>query len=94
MVFKDLRFMSESMVLMLEDTSGRAVLLGSVYAALERLENKGLVASSIGAPTAERGGRAKKYFKATTKGVRDTREACRTFARLWRGVPALSGELA
>jgi DNA-binding PadR family transcriptional regulator len=78
----------------LEQTSGRTVLIGSVYAALDRLEGKGLVVSSIGEPTPERGGRAKKYFKVTTKGLRETREACRTFTRLWRGVPALQGELA
>ena len=77
----------------LEQTSGRTVLLGSVYAALDRLEDKGLVASSIGEPTAERGGRAKKYFKVTPKGLREAREACRAFARLLRGVPALQGEL-
>jgi PadR family transcriptional regulator, regulatory protein PadR len=78
----------------LEQTGGRHVLIGSVYAALDRLEKKGLIVSSIGEPTAERGGRAKKYFKVTAKGVRETREACRTFTRLLRGVPTLEGELA
>lgn len=77
----------------LEDTSGRSVLIGSVYAALDRLENKGLIVSSIGEPTAERGGRAKKYFKVTAKGLRGAREACRTFTRLLRGVPALEGQI-
>jgi len=78
----------------LERTSGRSVLIASVYAALDRLEAKSLVVSSIGEPTAARGGRAKKYFKVTAKGLREAREACRTFARLLRGVPALQGELA
>ena len=78
----------------LEHTGGRSVLLGSVYAALDRLEKKGLIVSSIGEPTAERGGRAKKYCKVTAKGLREARDACRTFTRLLRGVPALEGELA
>jgi PadR family transcriptional regulator PadR len=49
----------------LEKRTGRDVAIGSVYAALERLEDKGFVASELGEPTAERGGRAKKYFHVT-----------------------------
>jgi len=45
--------------------TGREVALGSVYAALERLEEKGLVSSELGEPTTERGGRAKRYFHVT-----------------------------
>jgi PadR family transcriptional regulator PadR len=75
----------------LEDQSGREVLLGSVYAALDRLEAKGLVRSYRGEPTPERGGRAKKHFKVTANGVRETRQAQRTLVRLWRDVPELQG---
>lgn len=78
----------------LEDFSGRDVLLGSVYAALDRLETKGLVSSRAGDPTPERGGRAKKYFKVTAKGLREVRDTQRTLVRLWRGLPGLRGEPA
>src|SRR5580704_13207544 len=78
----------------LEDTIGREVLLGSVYAALERLEAKGLVASSLGDPTPERGGRAKRYFTVTATGLREVRETQRTLVRLWRGLPELQGGTA
>jgi DNA-binding PadR family transcriptional regulator len=78
----------------LEDTISREVLLGSVYAALERLEAKGLVASSLGDPTPERGGRAKRYFTVTAKGLREVRETQRTLVRLWRGLPELQGGTA
>jgi DNA-binding PadR family transcriptional regulator len=37
---------------------GRSVSLGSVYAALDRLEIRGLVKSTLGQSTPERGGRA------------------------------------
>ncbi len=40
----------------IENTTKREVAIGSVYAALERLEDKSLVASRVGEPTAERGG--------------------------------------
>ena len=75
----------------LEETTGRAVLLGSVYAALERLEAKGLVASWLGESTPERGGRAKKYFKLTAKGLREVRDTRRTLVKLWRGLTELQG---
>jgi len=76
----------------LEESSGKDVLLGSVYAALDRLEGKGLVSSRVGDPTPERGGRAKKYVKVTGKGVREIRDTQRTLVRLWRGLPGLRGE--
>ena len=76
----------------LEESSGKDVLLGSVYAALDRLEAKGLVSSRLGDPTPERGGRAKKFFKVTARGVREVRDAQRTLTRLWRGLPELRGE--
>src|SRR5436190_7025580 len=77
----------------IREYSGREVLLGSVYAALERLGDRGLVSSELGEPTPERGGRAKRYFHLTPKGLRETREAQRTLLKLWNGVPQLKGEL-
>ena len=43
----------------IESVSGRRVVLGAAYAALDRLERNGLVSSRIGNPTPERGGRAR-----------------------------------
>jgi PadR family transcriptional regulator len=75
----------------IEESSGREVALGSVYITLERLENKGLVSSELGEPTAVRGGRAKTYFQITAKGLREVRQAQRTLIKLWRDVPQLHG---
>ena len=72
---------------------GRDVALASVYAALERLEHKGLLKSALGEPTAERGGKARTYFKATAAGVREAREAHATLLRLSADLPALKGEV-
>src|SRR6476620_2041150 len=72
----------------LEANSGKAVLMGSIYAALDRLERKGLVTSAMGDPTPERGGRAKRFFHVTGKGLREVKAAQRTLTRLWRGLPA------
>jgi len=75
----------------IELQTGHEVALGSVYAALERLEGRGLVSSHLGKPTAERGGKAKRYFRVTSSGLRKTRETRQALIKLWRGVPELEG---
>jgi len=47
----------------------REVSIGAVYATLDRLETKGYVKSYRGDPTPERGGRSKRFFRTTGKGV-------------------------
>jgi PadR family transcriptional regulator PadR len=76
----------------LERHRGRDVSVGSVYAALERLESKGLVASTVGDPTPERGGKAKRYFRVTREGLRQVNATRRVLTRLWQGLPELKGE--
>lgn len=73
----------------IESRTGREAALGSVYAALERLEDKGFVESRLGERTAERGGRAKRYFRVTAPGLRAVQESQRAFTALWQGLPQL-----
>jgi PadR family transcriptional regulator, regulatory protein PadR len=73
----------------IEARIGRDVALGSVYAALSRLELKGFVSSRLGEPTAERGGKAKRFFRVTPDGVREVRGVQQAFVSLWNGVPAM-----
>lgn len=75
----------------LEQTGKRTVLLGAVYATLDRLEAAGLVRSSVGDPTPERGGRAKRYFRVTPAGLRAVKDTQTAFVSLWRDVPELKG---
>ena len=74
----------------IETTGARSVILGAVYAALDRLETNGLVASSVGEPTPERGGRAKKFFRVTPDGLRAVRQAQQSLTSLWSGIPQLT----
>jgi PadR family transcriptional regulator, regulatory protein PadR len=74
--------------------SGREVAIASVYAALERLERRGLIKASLGEPTAERGGKARTYFRATTAGLKEARESYETLNRLSEGLIALDGNTA
>lgn len=78
----------------IEESSGRDVALASVYAALERLEGKGLITSVRGEPTAERGGKARTYFNPTAAGLKEAREAHATLMRLSGGLPGLKGQTA
>lgn len=71
--------------------AGREVALGSIYAALDRIESKGFVTSSLGDPTPERGGRAKRYFRVTPAGLRSLRQTRAALTNLWKGIPVLEG---
>jgi len=64
--------------------SGREVSRATVYVALKRLEQKGLVTSKLGDSTPERGGRAKRYFKLKPSGLKALRESREMFLSLWR----------
>jgi DNA-binding PadR family transcriptional regulator len=73
----------------IERTGKRSVIMGAVYTALDRLERNGLVTSSVGDPTPERGGRAKRYFKVTPRGLRAVKQAQDALVALWTGLPQL-----
>jgi len=75
----------------LENRAGRRCSYGALYTTLDRLEEKGYVSSSIGEPTAERGGRAKKYFKVDNMGRAALRRAYRTTLRMAEGLEPLLG---
>ena len=73
----------------IERTGRRSVVMGAVYAALDRLERNGLVASSVGDPTPERGGRAKRFFHVTPRGLRAVKLTQDALVALWTDVPQL-----
>jgi PadR family transcriptional regulator, regulatory protein PadR len=72
------------------DRTERDISIGAVYATLERLEEKGYVKSWIGESTAERGGRAKKYFRIRAAGERVLKDSQQVIANMTAGLePAL-----
>jgi PadR family transcriptional regulator, regulatory protein PadR len=73
---------------------GRDVSVGSVYAALDRLEAKGFVASYLGESTPERGGRAKRYFRVTQQGLRSAHATRNVLSKLWKTLPSPGEERA
>jgi len=70
----------------IEERSDRPVAIGSVYAALDRMERKGLIRSKVGEPTPERGGRAKRFYKLSPPGLKALVDARETLDRFWENL--------
>ena len=81
-----------------KDAYGRAILkeaqlrlqrelaAGAVYSTLDRLEQKGLISSAIGAGTAVRAGRPRRYYSIEKAGVRALNDAKTAGERMWQGI--------
>jgi PadR family transcriptional regulator PadR len=70
----------------IEVRTGREVSIGAIYATLDRLEMKGYVKSHLGDPTPERGGRSKRFFHVTAKGVAAVNRTHRALRRMTEGL--------
>jgi PadR family transcriptional regulator len=70
----------------------KAVSLGAVYVTLDRLEDKGLVASWLTDPTPERGGRAKRCYRLEALGERALQESAVTAKRIFDSVAEVWGK--
>ncbi len=73
------------------DRTGREVGIGSVYSALDRMEAKGFLSSTLGDPTPERGGKAKRYYRIEEAGVAALLKARSMYSALWEDL-TLGGE--
>jgi DNA-binding PadR family transcriptional regulator len=67
--------------------TGRDPSPGALYTTLARLEDKGLLKSKLGDPTPDRGGRAKRFVKPTSKGIEAVARAQRAYQSLLQGFP-------
>jgi DNA-binding PadR family transcriptional regulator len=74
----------------IETRTGRSVSHAAVYVALRRLERKGLVRSTLAEPTAERGGRAKRYFHVTTAAIGLLKESRQALRSMWQGLQSIA----
>jgi PadR family transcriptional regulator len=70
----------------IEFRTRREVSVGAVYATLDRLEKKGYVKSHHGDPTPERGGRSKRFFRVTAKGVAAVNRTQRALQSMTEGL--------
>ena len=69
---------------------GKPISISAVHAVLSRMEKKGLIESHMGGATTARGGRRKRIFQATSKGVAVINEIKDSRQKLWNLIPDLS----
>jgi DNA-binding PadR family transcriptional regulator len=70
----------------IKERTRREPSTGSVYAGLDRLEEKGFVKSRQGEATKERGGKRKLYFTITAPGQHALRESLQAIHSLSDGI--------
>ena len=75
----------------IERRTGRAVPRGSIYITLDRLEEKGLLASREAGASPARGNRPKRLFRVTPTGVRAVKTSVTALALMQRGLENVLG---
>jgi len=68
----------------LREHFSESVSIGGLYATLERLAEKRFIASRLGDPLPERGGRARRYYRVLALGARAAREAHESMTKALR----------
>lgn len=75
-----------------ELAGGKKIALGAVYVTLDRLEDKGFIASWLSDPTPERGGRSKRCYRLEALGERALQESAETARRIWDAIAEIWGK--
>ena len=70
----------------IEKRTKRTVSIGALYSTLDRLEAKGYASSWFSNPTAERGGRSRRYFKVDPLGLKALERSREVLEVMWKGV--------
>ena len=70
----------------IEERTRRKVARAAVFITLERLERKGFVSSRYGDPTPVRGGRAKRFFRATRGGIAAAKDSLHSMQSMTAGL--------
>jgi PadR family transcriptional regulator PadR len=71
----------------LQQVTGKYWSFGAVYMPLDRLEKRGLLDSHLADPTPERGGRSKRIYSPTKKGLEALEEIRKIHEAAWKGMP-------
>jgi PadR family transcriptional regulator PadR len=77
----------------IRDRAERRVSRGAVYITLDRLESKGFLRSTLADPTPQRGGKAKRLFRVSERGVTALRVYRRALSNMWHDLEPVLGEL-
>jgi len=69
-----------------QDVTKKKWTLGGIYIPLHRLEERGFVESHLGDPTAERGGKSKRFYHITPDGLRALQKIKQMENEMWDGI--------
>ena len=64
--------------------------LSAIHTVLRRLEDKGMIESTLGGATAERGGRRKRLYKVTPYGYKTAESIQMDRSNLWKLIPRIN----
>jgi DNA-binding PadR family transcriptional regulator len=70
----------------LKDVAGRSPSSGALYTTLDRMERKGLIVSTEGGTSGDRGGRPRRYVSVTASGRELLARSRSTLLALWDGL--------
>lgn len=79
-----------SVKLDLEERLEKSINISAIHTALYRLEDKGFLSSKMEGATTERGGRRKRYFKATRSGEEALAKLKSLRQNMYQLIPVLS----
>jgi PadR family transcriptional regulator len=74
---------------LIEERTGRPVARGALYTALDRLEAKGCLRSRMADPTAERGGRSRRYFTVSGAGLKAIKATHGALVNMTKGLESV-----
>ncbi len=74
----------------LTTSTGHKWTVGNVYVPLDRMSKLGYLESRISDPTAQRGGKAVKFYRLTEKGKEALMELRKVHNKMWAGIPEMA----
>ena len=74
----------------LNEVTSKKWTLGNIYPPLYRLEENGYLESYMGEPSAERGGKSKRFYKVTSKGLKALQAIKELHQTSWDGLAELA----
>ena len=73
-------------------STGHEWTVGNVYVPLDRMSKLVYLESHIGDPTAQRGGKAVRYYRLSKKGEQALLELQKIHSRMWAGIPEFAAK--
>ncbi len=74
----------------LKKATGKTWAYGALFVMLRRLEKKGYLTSHFADPSSQRGGKSKRIFQLSPRGVKALKDVRKAHESIWSGIEELS----